>query len=161
MRIAAEGAVGPWDAGLGIEPEQIAIGAVGIEHASGPIGDQCALGQIVDEGLGKIVPPMARSKMQNTDRSGEQTEHSNHRETGENGEHERLGHLAAHQSNADGGHGQGQREKHDQANAPVTLGLVRDGFGVAHGGVNIGHGLGKYPIRLVLTGDCHGCVITR
>ena len=71
MRIAAEGAVGRRHGGIGIEPQQVAIGPVGVKHPARGIGDQRALRQIVDEGLGQIVTGVALAEIENADGAGE------------------------------------------------------------------------------------------
>ena len=86
------------------------------------------------------MPP---AEMQDADGAGEQAEHADHGKSGQDGEHERLGHLARHHGKADGGDRECQRQQHHEAHAAVSLGAVCGGRGVAHGHVDIGHGLGK------------------
>ena len=86
---------------------------------------------------------MPAAEMQNADGAGEQAEHADHGKSGQDGEHERLGHLARHHGKADGGHRECQRQHHHEAHAAVSLGAVCGGRGVAHGHVDIGHGIGK------------------
>ena len=71
MRVAGKGAVGRRHARLWLETQQVAIGLVGVEHAARAIGDQSALRQIVDEGLGHVVAGEASAEMQNADGAGE------------------------------------------------------------------------------------------
>ena len=80
--VAAEGAIRRRHRGIGIEAEQIAIGLVRIEHAARAVGDQGALRQIVDEGLGDVVARVTLPKMENADSASEQAEHADHREAG-------------------------------------------------------------------------------
>ncbi len=143
MRVAGEGAVGRRHARLRLEPEQVAIGFIGVEHPPRTIGDQRALRQIVDERLGDVVLRVPAAEMQNADGAGEQAEHPDHGEAGKNGKHEGLGHLARHHGEADRGDRQRQRQQDDEAHAAVTLGAVGGWRGVAHRRVNIGHGLAK------------------
>ncbi len=127
----------------GVEPEQVAIGLVGVEHPPRAVGDQSALRQIVDEGLGDVVARMPPAEMQDADGAGEQAEHADHGKAGKDGEHERLGHLARHHGEADRGDRQRQRQQDHKAHAAVAFGAVRGGRGIAHWRVDIGHGLGK------------------
>ena len=94
MRVAAKGAVGRRHRGFPIEPEQRAIGLVRVQHSAGTVGDQRALREIVDECLGDVVPGMALAEIENADGAGEQAEHTDDRERGEDRQNERLGHLA-------------------------------------------------------------------
>ena len=140
MRVAAEGAVGRRHGGFSVEAEQRAIGLVGVEHAPRAVGDQGALRQIVDECLGDVVAGMALAEIEDADRAREQAKHADHRERGEDRQHERLGHLARHHGEPDGGDGQSEREHHDEANAPVARGNLRGGLGIAHRRIDIAHG---------------------
>ncbi len=140
MRVAGKGAVGRRHARFRIEPEKIAIGFVGVEHAARGVGDQRPLGEIVDEGLGDVVAGMPLAEMENADGAGEQAEHAHHGKAGKDGEHERLGHLARHHGKAHGGYCQGKGEKHHKAHAAVALGAVGGGRGIAHRRIDIGHG---------------------
>ena len=156
MRVAGEGAVGRRHIRFGLETEQIAIGLVGVEHPPGAVGDQRALRQVVDKGFGDVVARMPAAEMQNADGAGEQAEHADHGKSGQDGEHERLGHLARHHGKADGGHRECQRQHHHEAHAAVSLGAVCGGRGVAHGHVDIGHGIGKIAdFGNVLAEHCH------
>ena len=112
MRIAAEGPVGRRNCGIWIEAEQVAIGFVRIEDAARAVGDQRALRQVVDEGLGDVVAGVALAEMENSDRASEQAEHADYRKAGEDREHERLGHLARHHGEPHGRYGKREREHH-------------------------------------------------
>ena len=90
------------------------------------------------------------AEMQDADGAGEQAEHADHGEAGEDGEDEGLGHLARHHGEADGGHRQGQREQHHEPDAAVPRRYVGGGLGVAHGRVDIGHGMQNTRFELVL-----------
>ena len=140
IRIAAEGAVGRGHGSVGIEAEQVAIGLVGIEDAARAVGDQRTLRQVVDEGLGDIVTAVALAEMENADGASEQAEHADHRKTGEDREHERLGHLARQHGKGHGRNGKREREHHHEAHASVAFGAVCGGLGVAHRCVDIRHG---------------------
>jgi len=122
MRIAGEGAVGRGHARFRLKSEQVTIGLVGVEHAPRAVGDQCALRQIVDKGLGDVVASMSSAEMKDADGAGEQAEHADHGKTGKYGEHERLGHLARHHGESDGGDRQGNGEQNHEPHAAVARG---------------------------------------
>ncbi len=107
MRVAGKGAVGRGHAGFSLEPEQVAIGLIGVEHAPRAVGDQRPLRQIVDKSLGDVVARMPPSEMKDADGAGEQAEHADHGKTGKDGKHEGLGHLARHHGETDRGDRQG------------------------------------------------------
>ena len=140
MRVAGKGAVRRRHARVQVEAEQIAIGLIGIEHAPRAVGDQRPLRQIVDEGLGDVVARMPPAEMQDADGAGEQAEHADHRKPGQDGEHERLGHLARHHGQADRGDREREREQNHERHAAVALSAVGGGRGIAHRRVDIGHG---------------------
>ncbi len=111
VRVAGEGAIGRGHRRrLRIEAEQIAIGLIGVEHAAGAIGDESALRQIVDEGLGDVVARLAGTEMEDADGASEQAEHPDHGEAGEDREHERLRHLARYDGKADRADRERERE---------------------------------------------------
>ena len=143
MRVAGKGAVGRRHRGFPIEPEQRAIGLVRVQHAAGTVGDQRALREIVDECLGDVVPGMALAEMQNADGAGEQAEHADDRERGEDRQHERLGHLARHHGEPDRGDRQSERKQHHEPHAAVPRGTFGGGLGIAHRRIDIGHGKAK------------------
>ncbi len=140
MGTAGKGPVWGQHGGGGVQSEQIAIGLVGIKHVTGTIGDQCALRQIVDEGLGDVVPGMALAEMQDADGAGEQAEDADDGKAGENGEHDRFGHLARDHGEPNGRGPQRQGQKHDQAHARVAAGAVGYRIAITHGGIDVGHG---------------------
>ena len=98
---------------------------------------------------------MALAEIEDADGAREQAEHADHGKAGEDGEHERLGYFARDHGKPDRRHGKGEREKHDKPDTAVPFGAVGGGLGIAHRRINICHAFGKYPIRIVLTGDCH------
>ena len=123
MRVAGKGAVGRRHRGFRHRARAaIAIGLVRVEHSAGTVGDQRALRQIVDKCLGDVVAGMALAEMQNADGAGEQAEHADDRKPGEDRQNERLGHLARHHGEADGGNRQSQRKQHHEPNAAVPRG---------------------------------------
>ena len=138
-RAAGKGTVGRGHRGIGLEPKQAAIGLVGIEHAAGAVGDQRALRQIVDEGLGDVVTREALAEMQDADGAREQAEHAHHGKPGEDREHEGLGHLARHHGKPDGRHGEREREQDHEPNAAVPFAAIGCGLDIAHGRLDIRH----------------------
>ena len=157
MRVAGKGTVGRRHGRFGFEPEQIAIGLVGVEHAPRAVGDQRPLRQIVDKGLGDVIAGMTAAEMQDADRAGEQAEHADHGETGQDGEHERLGHLARHHGQPNGGDRQGKREENHQRHAAVAGGQIGGGRGIAHRRVDIGHGWQNSRFELCLGTMSRAC----
>ena len=122
MRVAGKGTVRRRHARFQVEAEQIAIRLVGVEHAPRAVGDQRALRQIVDKSLGDVVARVPPAEMQDADGAGEQAKHADHGEPGQDGKHERLGHLARHHSEADGGDRQRQRQQNHERHAAVARG---------------------------------------
>ena len=139
MGAAGKGAVRRQHGCGGIQSQQIAIGFVGIKHVAGAVGDQGALRQIVDEGLGDVVAGMALAEMEDAHGAGEQAKDADHGKARENGQHDRLGHLTRDHGEPNGGSPQCQRQKHHQAHAPVAPGAVGYRIAIAHGGVDVGH----------------------
>ncbi len=138
-RAAGEGTVGRGHRGIGLEPEQAAIGLVGIEHPAGAVGDQRPLRQIVDEGLGDVVTREALAEMQDADGAREQAEHADHGKPGEDREHEGLGHLARHHGEPDGRHREREREQDHEPDAAVPFAPIGCGLDIAHGRLDIRH----------------------
>ena len=120
MRVAAEGAVRRRHSGLGVETEQRAIGLVRVKHTARTVGDQSALRQIVDEGLGDVVAGVALTEIKDADGACEETEHADDGKAGEDREHEGLGHLARDHGEPDGGDGQSESKQNHEPNAPVA-----------------------------------------
>ena len=143
MRVAGKGAVWRRHGRARIEPEKIAIGFIGVEHAPGMVGDQGALRQVVDKGSGQVVAGLPSAEMQDADRAGEQAEHPDHGKAAEDGQHERLGHLARDHGKPDRGGGERKREQDDETDAAFALGTVGGGRCIAHGRVDISHDLAK------------------
>ena len=123
----------------GSRPSRVAIGLVGVEHAAALVGDQRALRQIVDEGLGDVVAAVALAEMEDADGAGEQAEHADHGKTAENGKDEGLGHLARDHGKGDGGNGKPEREQHHETDIAVAFGLIGGRLGVTHWSVDIRH----------------------
>ena len=94
MRIAAKGTIGRWHGGFSVETEERAIGLVGVEHAPRAVGDQSALRQIIDKGLGDVVAAMALAEIKDANGAREEAEHADDGETGKDRENEGLSDLA-------------------------------------------------------------------
>ena len=91
--------------------------------------------------------------MQDADGAGEQAEHADHGKAAEDGEHERLGHLARDHGKADGGHGETKRERNHEADIAVAAGPIGGWLGVTRIGASMSVMAPNYPIRFRFAPD--------
>ncbi len=119
--------------------DHVGVGPVGVDDPPGPVGQQHAFADAIDEGLADAVIAAPSRKSQQADGGAEQRSDAHHREHAEKSEQKWLAAAGFDQHEADRDADQPERENDEATDAVDALGPVDDRRG-AGGRCAIAHG---------------------